>query len=126
MRIKLLTFLSGIVLGCGCGVKSPSELHGNYSIRYSHGSEALSILADGTFTQVYTSLLAGSSPTNSGTWQFKEADKELLLRDVIVYMGGARNDTQEKSTWRVRIAKRFDRISLIIDEENALEFEKGE
>jgi hypothetical protein len=115
-----------LVIAVGCGVSSMNELSGDYSVWYAHGVERLTLKTNGTFTQIYTCLENGHATTNSGTWEFKEEDRDILLRDVFVFDDwGARPKQLEKVVWRLRVAKRFDKISLIIGEPGVLEFDKA-
>lgn len=111
----------------GCGVKSANELVGVYSVRYQHGAEKLVLNDDGSFVQVYSPNDNGQSTTNSGKWEFKRADREVLLRDALLFdeWGERGKQPLKKTAWRIRITKRFGKISLIIGEEGVLEYDKA-
>jgi hypothetical protein len=115
-----------LLLSTGCRVKV-GELAGTYKVRYQHGSETLLLHNDGTFRQVYTSLKDGGSTTNSGTWKFDKADRAIVLRDVIEFdqFGEQENASPKRIVWRIRIAKWFGKLSLIINEDAGLEYEKA-
>jgi hypothetical protein len=130
-RSAILALLVGAVLlvSFGCGVSSTKsrDLVGVYTAKYGHGSEKLTLSADGTFSQVYTQLEDGRSTTNSGKWEWWKKDGGILLRDVYLFDdSGQRRQPLEKSVWRIRIAKRFGKISLIIGEEGVLEYDKAQ
>jgi hypothetical protein len=127
LQMKSLSALSllglTLLLGAGCRVKV-GELPGTYKVRYQHGSETLLLRNDGTFRQVYIPLNDGASMTNSGTWQFDKSDRAIVLRDVIQFdQWGQQGNSAERIVWRIRIA-RFGKLSLIIDEDVGLEYEK--
>ena len=115
-----------ILVVAGCGAKSMKELIGVYSVSYAHGSETLTLNADNTFTQVYTQVGGGQSVTNSGNWEFWKSDGAILLRDAIEFESWSQQAkrTPDRIVWRIRIAKRFGKISLISGEEGVLEYDK--
>ena len=126
MTLRFLVCLM-VLVGVGCDTRSMnvSELVGTYSVKYPHGAETLVLSADNTFTQVYAQLGNGGAITNSGNWAFKKDDGEILLKGVFVFDdSGHKRQPLEKSSWRIRIAKRLGKISLIIGEAGVLEYAK--
>lgn len=116
-----------LVAGCGPRTMNVEELVGTYVVKYRHGSEKLILKSDGTFTQDYMRLENGQSTTNSGKWEFWKEDRAILLRDAIEFdkWGEQGKQPSERIVWRIRIAKRFGKISLIIGEEGVLEYDKA-
>ena len=87
--------------------------------------EKLTLRTNGTFVQIYTPAGSTSSATNSGTWEFWKEEDKILLRDVVEF--GERREAQslEKIVWLIRVVKRFGKVSLIINEDDGLEFDKS-
>src|SRR5687767_11449499 len=130
MRIRpnirwLSPFAVFLCIGCGVGSMDTSELSGDYSVRYKHGFEKLTLKTNGTFTQVFTPVGTAPSATNSGTWQFEKADGAIVLRDVFEFDRQRETQSLEKIVWQIRVAKRFGKVSLIINEDEGLEFDKS-
>jgi hypothetical protein len=122
--------LAGLLFStAGCGVRSSvKELTGTYDAKYQYGSERLALNGDGTFTQVYTPLENKPSTTNSGSWELLKPGDAILLTDVLEFdqWGQGEKPSLKKIIWRIRIAKRFGKVSLIIDGDRGLEYEKAD
>ena len=117
--------VSAVLLAAGCGVSSTNELSGDYAVRYTHGLEKLTLKTNGTFTQLYTPAGSTLSATNSGTWEFRKADGRILLRDAVEFEEKREAQSLEKVVWLIRIEKRFGKVSLIINEDDGLDYDKS-
>lgn len=63
-----------------CGKSKPmstADFPGSYLVRFSHGSELLTLKTNGTFEQKYTPI-SGTAQTNVGTWEFKTIPRPIL------------------------------------------------
>ena len=125
LLLRILPYLAAALIA-GCSTKSMNELIGMYSVTYPHGTETLRLEKDNVFTQLYTSSTTSLSITNSGTWEFLGKDNAILLRDVIEFEQWDEEDSldPERIVWRIRIARRFGKISLIIREDEVLEYKR--
>jgi hypothetical protein len=124
-KFALLALCFGV--GCGASSMNTNELSGDYSVRYKHGLEKLTLKTNGTFMQLYTPLGGALLTTNSGTWKFEKTDCRIVLRDVIEFdqWGAGEKQSLERIVWQIRVAKRFGQVSLIINEDEGLEFDKS-
>jgi hypothetical protein len=129
-RIAVLALLVGAVslVGFGCGVSSvkSSDLVGIYTAKYGHGSEKLTLSADGTFSQVYTQLEDRQSTTNSGTWKFEKEHGDICLTDAYRFDEYGRRSKQpfEKAMRLIRVAVRLGQISLVYGERGVEEYQR--
>jgi hypothetical protein len=129
-RLAVLALIGGAVLllsfGCGVSSMKSSDLVGVYTAKYGHGSEKLTLSADGTFSQIYTQLEDGRSTTNSGTWKLDKQHGDICLSDAYRFDEYGRRNKQpfEKTVMVIRVAVRLGQISLVYGERGVEEYQK--
>jgi hypothetical protein len=110
----------------GCGVRSANELTGMYKAKYTHGTETLSLSADGSFAQVYTQAKDGRATTNAGTWEFSRKAGDITLKDAYRFdeYGRQQEPPYHKTMLLLGTAKRLGQISLVYGERGVEEYER--
>jgi hypothetical protein len=121
----LLAFVIGICVGC---TVTRDEVVGGYQLQYEFGTERLLLGADGTYEQSFERRGA-SKELNKGQWELQgNGDKTVVLHNPMLVadpFGKPRpTPLRESGVALLRVKKWLGTVSLILNENQGLRFEK--
>jgi hypothetical protein len=125
--IEVAWLALGVAVCVACAV-TRDELVGRYQLRYEFGVEVLRLESDGTYEQLFEGP-GRAREVNKGRWELRsDREQVVVLHNPMLVadpFGKPRTGPlREPGLALLRIKKRGGTVSLILNEEQALFFDK--